>query len=108
MVSHERGEMLSLTKTDTTTNRHKALPNYNCPRECRQCAILPYLRLFRWYDYRKWLDGNILERINTISIIFASAIDKQFIRVFQSRCGYHGAVDHELLPAWRLLSVQKD
>ncbi len=31
MVSHERGEMLSLTKTDTTTNRHKASPNYNCP-----------------------------------------------------------------------------
>ncbi len=61
-----------------------------------------------WYDYRKWRDDNILERINTIAIIFASAIDKQFIRVFQCLCGYHGAVEDELLPGWRLLCVQKD
>src|SRR5438093_11827707 len=61
-----------------------------------------------WYYDRKWRDDGTLERIKTISIIFASAIDKQFIRVFQSRCGYHGAVEDELLPGWRLLCVQKD
>jgi len=61
-----------------------------------------------WYYDRKWRDDGTLARIKTISIIFASAIDKQFIRVFQSRCGYHGAVEDELLPGWRLLCVQKD
>jgi putative transposase len=35
-----------------------------------------------WYHYRIWRDDNTLERINTISIIFASAIDKQFTHVF--------------------------
>jgi len=35
-----------------------------------------------WYYDRKWRDDGTLERITIISIIFASAIDKQFIHVF--------------------------
>lgn len=90
-----------ISTTSPSSVAAESAVNGGCPRMMFLLAIASIL-------HRKWRDDGTLECINSISIIFASARDKQFIRVYQHLCGYHVAGDHEILAAWRLLCVQKN